>query len=358
MKPTLVVLCFLSFLAFSFNAHSAVGTVVKLRGKAIRVPKGTKNKVPLAMNSALEVGDTIVTSKKSFLRVKMNDDTFFNLGPSSQLRISKFTFTKVKRETLYSVARGQVRAIINKKAENDKAVVIKTKNVSLGVRGTEFLTNAYMVKGKATSDVVLLKGKVATNVSKLNIPQKSFNLKPGQAFNTNKLVADKSLASVKQVSPDVLASLTKNVDSFLPNMQLPNGSFVDLSKAITAAAGVGAAVGALAGVIGALIPDGGGDKKATDAAAKAQSQATPTATPKPISKIEENTINPNDPWDIRDAHERRDDVMAEGNCFFWFYKKLPGGGVPQRRLRSQRRSPPPSRRKPDSARQATGFRFP
>jgi hypothetical protein len=65
---------------------------------------------------------------------------------------------KKERNIVYELVRGQIKGhVVNKAQEND--VVVKTKNATLGVRGTEIMVNHRTLNNLEVSEFALASGK-------------------------------------------------------------------------------------------------------------------------------------------------------------------------------------------------------
>jgi hypothetical protein len=104
---------------------------------------------------------SVLTGKNSFIRIQFVDGSYLNLGASSKVVLSEF---KKKDPGIVSLLKGKVRAQIPKKSKDGKRkdddfkFYIKTRNASIGVRGTDFLT-LHNTESKVTS-VLTFEGKV------------------------------------------------------------------------------------------------------------------------------------------------------------------------------------------------------
>jgi len=337
-------------LLFAFSSHATTqssGSIVKLVGKAWKLSKSLPKPIALKSGSSVASGDIVQTDKKSFVRIKMTDETILSIGPKSKLEIKHYEYkSNAIRKTIYNLQYGKLRSLINKKAKKGDEIKINTKVVAIGVRGTEILSNAYLVQKKATTDTMLLSGKANASVSGAS---KSFNVNSGQVFNSNKF-GKQGMKALEKVSPDTLNALKNNPNSFLPNLQLPTGEFVKFENLLrkglglpslpTSAigAGAGAVAGALAGAAAGMMAGGSDDDdKKKDAAAAA-------TTAKAVSKkeVKKKGQHPNIieqagpvdlaklPDDIREAYQKRKQMRKENECFYWFYKKIPGYGNVER----------------------------
>lgn len=344
MKNLILSGAFLFFAMSSQAATQSSGNIVKLVGKAWKLSKNLPKPVALKKGSSVLSGDIIQTEKKSFVRIRMSDETILSVGPKSKLEIKHYEYkSNAIRKTIYNLQYGKLRSLINKKAKKGDEIKINTKVVAIGVRGTEILSNAYLVQKKATTDTMLLSGQANASVSGAS---KSFDVTAGQVFNSNKFGTE-GMKALEKVTPDTLAAFKKNPNAFLPNLQLPSGKFIQFENllrkglglpslpASAIGAGAGAIAGALAGAAAGLAAGGSDDDK---------KEAKPVAVKPAEKKVEQkrkgqhpNIIEqagPVDlaklPDDIREAYQKRKQMRKENECYYWFYKKIPGYGNVER----------------------------
>ncbi len=118
-------------------AHSKA-EVVLLKGKAIRIDS-TGAKTFLKQGDVFLDDGTLVTDKKSLLRLKLDDGSVLSLGPESKMMIAQVLPGKPK---VIDLIQGKLRAQINEHTpvpEEGHKMYIKTRTAALGVRGTDFL---------------------------------------------------------------------------------------------------------------------------------------------------------------------------------------------------------------------------
>lgn len=167
-------LCFTQ-LAFA----KKIGRVTKLRGKIFRSNVETEVvREPLSVGVWIQEGDIIESEKASFIKVLMKDDTIFSIGPASKFAFEQFKMkTKNERTATYNLLKGKLRSVFTKKAPT-RSLHIKTPTASMGVRGTEIVSDVYRVKGQLKTDIALIHGKLEVT-TKLG---KKFDLKPAEIF--------------------------------------------------------------------------------------------------------------------------------------------------------------------------------
>lgn len=163
--------------------------------------------------------DTLVTEEKSFAKLLVVDDTQITLGPKSELNFSDFKFsTKTNRRILYELVQGQLRGEVkNKAGEND--VAFKTKNATMGVRGTKILVNHRTLNNLEVSEFALESGSAVV----------SDNIKGGKhdLFKNERVVVLKDSLTNEyadeknKLSSGDIETLMKEED-FMPYFELPS----------------------------------------------------------------------------------------------------------------------------------------
>ncbi len=303
---------FLLFFILCFNlfAQTPIGKITKLNGKVYRVADGEENRIALQIGSDVFEGDHVNTLERSFAKLEMVDGSKILVGPSSHFHLKEADYSGDRRQNSFDLLKGKIRANISK-AQSDEEIQFNSRVVSIGVRGTEFLINSYDVIGKASEDIALLEGKVNANLEKIDFPQNNVDLNPGQVFNSNELAQTQSLDSIKTLSPKDLTKLKMNPESFLPEIQMPNGTFKnpgDLMRPLIEPRQIPVAVPiSLTPTVGAIA----------------------VAKDKKIVSSKNPNTNKNlkdEPWDIRDAILNQEKMSQENKCYFWFYKPIPGRG--------------------------------
>ncbi len=283
--------------------NGEVGKILVVKGDAFI--KGKES--PLTLGSLVKEGDVLITKGSTLLKIRFLDNTLVSLGPNSMFKVKTFKLREGKRTTVFNFLRGKIRAHVKEKRKEGETIVFSNAEVALGVRGTEILANSYLVNGAPSTDVMLTKGLVEVNTSKLGTAVKSYSLSPGKAFNSN-LVRKNGIGAVKSISSKSL-SLIASSDEFLPSLQSADGSFVDLDNSISRSHGID--------------PDGDKPKKVK---VKKNSKPALDTTVKGVIAGGFRYILKNEPWDIRDAVMNSSKNRTNNKCYYYFYKTIPGGG--------------------------------
>lgn len=75
-------------LAGNANAAEAIGSTVELVGKGKLVSNGRES--PLKVGSMLAEGDTVKTGAKTLAQLKLNTETWINMGPETEITVAQY----------------------------------------------------------------------------------------------------------------------------------------------------------------------------------------------------------------------------------------------------------------------------
>jgi hypothetical protein len=129
----------LLLLAGSAWAAPAVGTVMNLSGPLLAKKADSSTKA-LSLKSAVEPGDTLISEKGTYARIKFVDDSEITLLPNSQLKIDDFSFDEDKLEkdsAGFSLVKGGLRAVTGTLGKRNKEKWrMNTPTATIGIRGT------------------------------------------------------------------------------------------------------------------------------------------------------------------------------------------------------------------------------
>lgn len=123
-------------------AGEVAGTVVNLSGPLLAKKPDGAVKV-LSLKSQVEQGDTLVSEKDTYARIKFIDNSEITLRPNSQFKIENFSFDEGKPESdsaVFSLVKGGLRAVTGTlgKRNHDK-FGLNTPTATIGIRGTIFI---------------------------------------------------------------------------------------------------------------------------------------------------------------------------------------------------------------------------
>lgn len=158
MRPLLQLFLFSLLISSPAWAAKKVAVVKLLKGEVdvMTIGKTTKLKV----DDWVEDGSVVKTGEKSFVRLIFVDKSQMNIGPSSEMKIEKFSD---KDSGVIDLVKGKIRSQVTKDyLQMDKSkskLFIKTPNAVMGVRGTDFMIST---NGRTTS-TILFEGAIVFN---------------------------------------------------------------------------------------------------------------------------------------------------------------------------------------------------
>ncbi|RJF99221.1 FecR family protein [Noviherbaspirillum saxi] len=138
---SLVFLGTLCAATFAYAAQVA-GTVTNLSGPLLaKKPDGTVK--VLSAKSQVEEGDTLITEKDTYARIKFVDNSEITLRPGTQMKIDSFSFDEEKPENdsaTFNLVKGGLRAITGTLGKRNKERFgMNTPTATIGIRGTIFV---------------------------------------------------------------------------------------------------------------------------------------------------------------------------------------------------------------------------
>jgi hypothetical protein len=135
-----VALLIIVFSSMTALAADAAGTVTYVSGPLF-AKKADGSVKTLAKNSNVEQGDTIITEKRTYARIKFSDQSEVTLRPESQFKIEAFSYNETKPtedKSVSELVKGSLRALsghIGKRGDPD-SYKMKTRAAVIGIRGT------------------------------------------------------------------------------------------------------------------------------------------------------------------------------------------------------------------------------
>ena len=140
IKPLLFMAALL--LAVPAWAAQVVGTVANLSGPLLAKKADGSAKV-LSVKSSVEQGDTLISEKDTYARIKFIDNSEITLRPNSQLKIDDFSFEEDKPEkdsAAFNLVKGGLRAVTGTLGKRSKERFgMNTPTATIGIRGTIFI---------------------------------------------------------------------------------------------------------------------------------------------------------------------------------------------------------------------------
>lgn len=120
---------------------TAVAGIAKIVTGDVRVVD-TQGERALKSGDAVFENTRLVTAKQSSASVVLRDGTTLVLSENSQFNVEKFAFdaTTQNGSMLVNLLQGSMRMLTGLIAKiNPEAIQVKTKTISVGIRGTDFI---------------------------------------------------------------------------------------------------------------------------------------------------------------------------------------------------------------------------
>jgi hypothetical protein len=123
-------------------ASAGVGAVTHLSGPLFAQSESGPTRT-LAVKSSVEKGDTLVSEKRTYGRVRFTDGGEITLRPGSSFVVENYFFDKENPKgdnAVYGLVKGSLRAVTGQvgKRGDQNAYKLKTPAATIGVRGTAF----------------------------------------------------------------------------------------------------------------------------------------------------------------------------------------------------------------------------
>jgi hypothetical protein len=120
---------------------SVAGVVTHLSG-LLTAKSSTGASRILAVKSEIMQGDTLITERDTYARVKFSDDGEMVLRPGSQLVVAKYAYDAIapaNDSVVLNLLKGGLRAVTGLVGKrNHDAVTVNTPTATIGIRGTHF----------------------------------------------------------------------------------------------------------------------------------------------------------------------------------------------------------------------------
>ncbi len=158
-RPRLVFFSFLFFTSACLAMGKVVAVVDHVAGKATQLRPGALSASLVNVGDKLMEDTSVVTSEKSFIRIRMNDQSTMSIGPGSMITVKENLRDANKKEvSVLSLMKGKMRAAVPTPGTHTK-MMIETRSAAMGVRGTDFQV-IYSPQNNHTG-VITYEGKVA-----------------------------------------------------------------------------------------------------------------------------------------------------------------------------------------------------
>lgn len=158
MKKIFLVLIPIYFFVLLSAAYGADGKVSKLSGEVLYRTKANIPYQTAKEGSEFEVGYWIKTGKDGWAKLSLSDGSTFTLANNTELEIDKFLISDDKKEGVFKLSQGKLRATVTKLAGQQTNFKVKSPTAVAGIKGTEFMmmTQGYanvLFGNEGTADV-------------------------------------------------------------------------------------------------------------------------------------------------------------------------------------------------------------
>ncbi len=146
---------FLSLLTLVATNIFAAGIVTHVSGPLAAVNSAGVSRA-IAIGSKVAEGDTVITEKRTYARLKFDDGGEVTLKPGSQFRIDKYNFDQKnpqKDSATFNLVKGGLRTITGQigKRGNKESYEMKTPTATIGIRGTIY--DAHFCQGSSCGNI-------------------------------------------------------------------------------------------------------------------------------------------------------------------------------------------------------------
>lgn len=139
----LALACAMAFSTSVAEAQTVAAGIAKIVTGDVRVSDAQGERV-LKSGDAVFENTRLIAGKQSSASVVLRDGTTLVLSENSQFNIQKFTFDATTQDggMLINLFQGSMRMLTGLIAKiNPDAIQVKTKTLSVGIRGTDFIVD-------------------------------------------------------------------------------------------------------------------------------------------------------------------------------------------------------------------------
>jgi hypothetical protein len=155
-KTTAISLLVSALLLWSTAALASVAATVTHLSGPLAARKADGVTKAISIGSKVDEGDTVVTEKRTYARLKFNDGSEVTLKPSSQFKVDKYSFDEAKPKDdagSFNLIKGGLRTITGQigKRGNEDSYQMKTPTATIGIRGTIY--DAHFCQGDSCGTI-------------------------------------------------------------------------------------------------------------------------------------------------------------------------------------------------------------
>jgi len=179
----------------------SIGKITAINGKAY--VERANSKIKLFKGSDIEENDVVKTMQDTKLQIVFDDQTVISLGQKTVFKVDKYIFSPTKVQADFSVTKGIFKSITGQIGQIDHSKFkLKTKNATIGVRGTTFI--GVIEKDKET--IACTSGEIVVQNTQGYVSVKKGEMtsyRSHQAPKTPKVYKKSFIKKVKDVKPSI-----------------------------------------------------------------------------------------------------------------------------------------------------------
>lgn len=139
--PGIMIFCFALLLTVSSSPvfAASVATITKFSGEVYFRANDNTSYQPVKTAMEISAGSWVKTGKNGWLHLDLVDKSKFTLANNSELELTNFMIDKKKKEGLFTLSQGKLKASVAQTPGLTSSIKFKNKGVVAGVKGTEFL---------------------------------------------------------------------------------------------------------------------------------------------------------------------------------------------------------------------------
>lgn len=122
-----------------YSAEKGVGRISDFRGNVLFKEKDTIPYKTARKETIVEKGCWIKTGEDGWAILALNDGSRLTLSNNTELEITEFVIGKNKKDGLFKIVRGKLRAFVVKLAGESVDYKVKSPTATAGIKGTEFM---------------------------------------------------------------------------------------------------------------------------------------------------------------------------------------------------------------------------
>ena len=138
-KIFLIILVNVCFFMFVSTVYAAAGKIAKLSGEVSWRDKANVPYKKAKEGIEFKEGYWIKTGKNGWAKLSLSDGSTFTLANNTELEIDKFLVSTDKKEGVFKLTQGKLRATVTRLAGQQTNFKVKSPTAVAGIKGTEFM---------------------------------------------------------------------------------------------------------------------------------------------------------------------------------------------------------------------------